>query len=70
MTPEYIYNEMTWNEANDAMEYVFMYDLGIQHFSLGQFRKNKKITDWWKRKKSSDDKLLAFAEACKKKTGG
>jgi hypothetical protein len=70
MTPEYIYNEMTWNEANDAMEYVFMYDLNAQHFAIGQHRKNKKITDWWKRKKSSDDALREFGERCKKKTGG
>lgn len=25
MSPEYIYENMTWNEINDALEYVFRY---------------------------------------------
>jgi hypothetical protein len=61
MSPEYIYNLMTWNEINDALEYAHIYDMGQQHFAVGPFTKGKKITDWWQRKKPRADALRDFA---------
>lgn len=70
MTPEYIYNEMTWNEFNDAMEYVHLYELTEAHYAAGVYRKNKKLTDWWRRKKPRENALLDFAHRVKAKAGG
>lgn len=58
MTPEYIYNEMTWAELNDALDYVHMYELNERHYAAKPYQKNKKITDWWQRKESRPEKGL------------
>jgi hypothetical protein len=69
MTAEYIYNEMTWNEVNDALEYVHLYDLKDSHIGAGIWKKNKKISDWWRRKKDRDSALLDFAQKARAKNG-
>lgn len=61
MTPDYIYNEMTWREINDALDYVHMYELNERHYAHKPYNKNKKINEWWTRKEDSPDKgLQAF----------
>jgi hypothetical protein len=61
MTPDYIYNEMTWAEVSDALDYCHAYDMGEQHFAAGAWKKGKKITDWWQRKRPRADALRDFA---------
>jgi hypothetical protein len=67
MTPEFIYNEMTWNEISDALEYVHLYELRDQHLAFGIWKKNKKLSDWWQRKKADADALREFAERVRRK---
>jgi hypothetical protein len=67
MTPEYIYNEMTWREIQDALDYVHMYELNERHYAHKPFTKNKKITEWWTRKQDNPNRaLLDFKAALKK----
>lgn len=67
MTPEYMYNEMTWAEVQDALDYVHMYELNERHYAANAYKKNKKITDWWTRSEPSIDKSLkAFRESLEK----
>lgn len=44
MTPDYIYNEMTWNEIGSALEYINRYDTTERHY------KGVKLNDWMHRK--------------------
>ena len=67
MTPDYVYNEMTWAEVQDALDYVHMYELNERHYAHAPYQKNKKITEWWTRSESSMDKgLKAFRASLEK----
>ncbi|MBA4274024.1 MAG: hypothetical protein C0436_00060 [Alphaproteobacteria bacterium] len=69
MTPEYMYNEMTWREIQDALDYVHMYELNERHYAHKPYNKNKKITEWWARKEEKPDKALReFRAALEKDT--
>lgn len=70
MTPDYIYNEMSWNEISDALEYIHLYELHDAHIGHGIWKKNKKLSDWWQRKKPADNALLEFAENVRRKANG
>jgi hypothetical protein len=41
MTPDYIYEKMTWAEIDSALEYIFRYDLTELHFKGAV-----KLKDW------------------------
>ena len=41
MTPEYIYNEMTWAEIGAAVDYVYRFETTERHY-----KGKKKLDDW------------------------
>jgi hypothetical protein len=58
MTPEYMYNDMTWAELNDCLDYVHMYELNERHYAFKPYNKNKKLNEWWNRRDESIDRPL------------
>lgn len=70
MTPDYMYNEMTWSEINDAIEYASRYEYSEREYAVNNYKKGKKIFDWWSRKPdpSPDKALRAFIDSVKKGT--
>jgi hypothetical protein len=58
MTSEYMYNEMTWNEISDALDYVHMYECNEKHYAIKPYQKNKKLNEWWGRNEIGPEKAL------------
>lgn len=49
MTPEYMYNEMTWAEVVDGLAYVQMYELNERHYAAKPYNRNTRVNDWYTR---------------------
>lgn len=47
MTPEYVYEEMTWAETSAALEYVALYETDDRHRAAREYVKNKPWRSWF-----------------------
>ena len=62
MTPEYMFEEMTWNEINGALDYVFRYETTERHY-----KGSVKLNDWlYPRRDILPDKLAQISADMRK----
>ena len=67
MTPEYIYNNMTWAELGDALEYAYTYETDSRHWAAGAYSGSIKLSNWLERKDGFRGGLKKLVTRAKRK---